>query len=916
MINLDSRTAQPLEELVRHFGWDTLEELAPRLRGKALIQIEEELIPEDFPNWSWPLLARTKRELRKELGTEGWQNLPELIQSERERQSWLEKLRELFEQNFLEAYSFYQGWCTDHISSEEYDTEKINYVHSWAENCLDLKGPKPDAEQEAAIGTVEGNVKVVARAGSGKTATLVNRALFFQQHCGVAPDEMLLLAFNRKAAEEMGARLASYLRNSIPHVMTFHKLAYALVHPGRILRDEPEGEQSQSRAVQAVIDQHLRDPHYYDRIRALMVAYFRGDWDRIVLGEHDRTPEDMLSYRRSLSRESLDGRYVKSFGEKIIADFLFEHDIKYRYERNFRRDGINYRPDFTIGDNRGVVIEYFGLEGDADYDAMSEQKRNYWRNEPNWKLLEFSPNHLTSNRVEGFYTLLRQELEACEIPCNRLSEEEIWRRIEGRAIDRLTEVTVGFIKRCRKLSLTSGQLSERVNNHDCDSDVEQDFLGLAQVFYRSYLECLQATGDDDFDGLMQKASERVAEGKIVFRRYRSDTGQIRYGNLEQIRYVLIDEYQDFSELFYRLMEAVRGQNPRARFFCVGDDWQAINGFAGSDLRFFQNFEQYFEDSRKRHIVTNYRSTRAIVNVGNKLMRELGKPARAHTDKAGKVVIADLGTFKPTRQEREENPGDNLTPAVLRLVNQVIKDDKSVVLLSRTNSLSLPWDINYSDQGNSSSESGLDRFLELLRARLPNELAERVTISTTHKYKGLQEDVVIVLDAVSRCYPLIHPNLIFTRVFGDSVESVVDEERRLFYVALTRAVENLFILTKTNNFSPFLEDLERSMGLTRLEWSITIRVGKQRRGRGNGTYAIKELLRAEGYDWIDEEKVWESVETAEGFSVTEFANQARWSHSADGIEVGFYDYLDNEVARYHVDGGQWNRIFDNICELDD
>ena len=524
------------------------------------------------------------------------------------------------------------------------------------------------------------------------------------------------------------------------------------------------------------------------------------------------------------------------------------------------------------------------------------------------------------------FHLLRQELEACEIPCNRLSEEEIWRRIEGRAIDRFTRVTRGFISRCRKLSLTSEQLSARVNNHDC-SEVEQDFLGLAQVFYRSYLQRLQATGADDFDGLMQKASERVAEGETAFR-YRSDTGdpeQIRSGDLEQIRYVLIDEYQDFSELFHRLMEAVRGQNPRARFFCVGDDWQAINGFAGSDLRFFENFEQYFEDSCKLDIVTNYRSTRAIVNVGNKLMRGLGEPARAHTDEAGKVVIADLGTFEPTPQEKKENPKDDLTPAVLRLVNQVINDDKRVVLLSRKNSL--PWYINYSDQGNSSSESELDRFLELLRARLPNELAEKVTISTTHKYKGLQKDVVIVLDAVSRCYPLIHPNLIFTRVFGDSVESVVDEERRLFYVALTRAVENLFILTKTNNFSPFLEDLERSMELARLEWSnypplvgttqyITIRVGNQRGGRGNGTYAIKELLRAEGYDWIDEEKVWESVETAEGFSVTEFANQARWSHSADGIEVGFYDYLDNEVARYHVDGGYWNCIFDNICELDD
>ena len=480
-----------------------------------------------------------------------------------------------------------------------------------------------------------------------------------------------------------------------------------------------------------------------------------------------------------------------------------------------------------------------------------------------------------------------------------------------------------FIKRCRQLSLTPEQLSEKVTNHDCDSDIEQRFLDLVQVFYEFYLERfqaigLQATGEEDFDGLVQKAVEMVAAGKTEFRR-KSETG-----DLKRIRYVLIDEYQDFSELFYRLMQAVREQNPRARFFCVGDDWQAINGFAGSDLRFFQNFKQFFEDSRELPVATNYRSTRAIVDVGNELMKGLGTPARAHRIMTGKVVIADLGAFEPTPQEEAENQGDDLTPAVLRLVNKAINDGKNVVLLSRKNSL--PWYINYRDWGNSLIESRLDRFLGLLRSHLPDELAEKVTISTIHKYKGLQKDVVIVLDAVLRCYPLLHPNLIFTRVFGDSIERVAEEERRLFYVALTRAVEDLFILTEKDNFSPFLEDLERNIELFRLKWSdypplvgttqyITIRVSNQKKNATYATYKIRDLLKAEGYRWNDRWQFWYSTKPAEGFSVREFANQATWSNSADGIEVRFYDSLDNEVALYHVDGGQWRRISDNIRESD-
>ena len=468
---------------------------------------------------------------------------------------------------------------------------------------------------------------------------------------------------------------------------------------------------------------------------------------------------------------------------------------------------------------------------------------------PNWRLLEFFPHDLRSNRIEGFYSLLKQKLEDCEIPCNRLSAEEIWSRIKDRVIYRFTIVAVGFINRCRKLSLTPEQLSKRVNNHDYASDVEERFLNLVQVFYESYIERLQATEEEDYDGLMQKASERVAAGKTVFKR------RSGYGDLKRVRYVLIDEYQDFSELFHRLMQAVRKQNPHARFFCVGDDWQAINGFAGSDLRFFQNFEKLFDDAHILPVATNYRSARAIVDVGNALMRGQGILARAHKTMTGKVAIVDLGTFEPTRQEKAESPGDDLTPAVLRLVNKTVNDGKNVVLLSRKKN-NLPWYVNYRDQRNLSIESGLDRFLRLLRARLPDELSEKVTISTAHGYKGLQQDVVIVLDAVPQCYPLIHPNLIFTRIFDDTIERVIAEERRLFYVALTRAVEELFILTEKDNYSPFLEDLERNIKLSRLTWldypplehkteRITIRVGNQN-GRGTGAhYENKKIAQGQG-----------------------------------------------------------------------
>ena len=433
------------------------------------------------------------------------------------------------------------------------------------------------------------------------------------------------------------------------------------------------------------------------------------------------------------------------------------------------------------------------------------------------------------------------------------------------------------------------------------------------LVYQAYLERLQATGEEDFDGLMQRASEIVASGQTVFRRKSGN------GDLKNLRYIFIDEYQDFSKLFHCLIEAIRTQNSSVQLFCVGDDWQAINGFAGSDLSFYQNFEKIFQPSTKLPISTNYRSADSIVRVSNQLMNGLGEPAREINKSLGKVEIANLSNFKPLPVEQEDHPGDDFTPAILRLINRAFQHDKSVVLLSRKNSL--PWYINYGEKHNK-KRGQLGNFLELLRSKFPEFLREKMNISTTHKYKGLEKEIVIILDAVPRSYPLLHPDLMFTFALGSSIEGAVDEERRLFYVALTRAVEHLFILTETNNMSPFVEDLQSRINISLLDWAtydpvvgetrrITVIVTNQN-GRGsNGTFTIKELLRAEGYEWDSRLKTWWRNYSAQNFSVQSFFANTQWVSHANGIHLQFYNDLENVLATYVIDRGQWSCIFDNF-----
>ena len=122
-------------------------------------------------------------------------------------------------------------------------------------------------------------------------------------------------------------------------------------------------------------------------------------------------------------------------------------------------------------------------------------------------------------------------------------------------------------------------------------------------------------------------------------------------------------------MFFKLVQAIRARNPDASVFCVGDDWQAINAFAGSELRFFQDFNRYFRDTSTLSMPTNYRSARAIVQGrATALCMDGGQAAKAKRSEPGEVMVADLEGFVPRGPEQTTHGGDRdqITPATLRL----------------------------------------------------------------------------------------------------------------------------------------------------------------------------------------------------------------------------------------------------------
>lgn len=904
------------------------EEQQARLRACQIAEKEKRRAKEDEKRVEQELARkRAEQERERQLVEEAARQIREAEERERlhrvelaryeNRDRAIAELRQLFLEDFLGTHMGVISEVLGDIPLTEGIAERSRFVLHWAKSGL---SHPPDFAQVNAIASVHEHTLVAARAGSGKTRTIVNRAAFLVKHCGVDPGQIILLAFNKKAAEEMQHRLKA-LDVRCPHVMTFHALAHRIVHPEEnMATDEVDGEgHSRSKFLQRVVLDYLKDPRLQEQIQLIMTRHFRSDWDRLITTGLGLSREEGLLMRRSLERETLDGTRVKSFGEKVIANCLFEHGVPYGYEWNHWWGGRNYRPDFTLRDPK-IVIEYFGMLGDPDYDRKAEEKRRYWAGRKDWRFLEYGRHHISDSNGVSLQEALVRDLKRLGLPIRRLAEEEIWRKVQSRYRSRFAEILTGIVGRCRKALLDPSEFDERVRKHDFVSEVERDVLSIAGNVYHGYLDRLAAEGYEDFDGLLQRAIEEVDSGNLTFE------GRDGAGDLGEMRFVMIDEYQDFAPLFQSLLHAIKARGRHdLQIFCVGDDWQAINAFAGSDLKFFERFEDYWEPSTKLHLTTNYRSSSAVIDVGNRIMAKHGVPVSPRQSaEPGEVLIADLALFQPSLPEQHYWSGDTVTPGVRRLIQQPLNDGMSVAILARQRYL--PYQVCQRPPADRSSED-LERFGFLIRQGLSESQREQLHVGTVHAFKGREADVVIVLDAVERRFPKLHPDWVFGRIFGDHPTKLIEDERRLFYVACSRAKSKLILLTEGYRMSPFVEDINSVCNKTRWddfipfcpsdgEWILCL-------GNGDGygaepTKARVEIFKERDYQWsVGQWPSWSKAiprkheldEIVRGFP------RAPWFDGPDGLEVRVCSSDGTVLSRSLIKGGEVHELSLDIRTAD-
>jgi DNA helicase-4 len=703
-----------------------------------------------------------------------------------------------------------------------------------------------DSDQTHAVACPSMRALIRARAGSGKTRTLCARASVAIRDEHLNPDHVLMVAFNKSAADEVRQRMRKDFRcPDFENARTFHSLAYQLAKPKKtLLFDEGKhpSQRAQSGFVQSLLERIL-NPAF----KELLYQFFRKEIEEIEYLGRDLAPDEYRAFRRSLEQVSLKGGRVKSAGEKYIADFLFEHGIPFTYEKIWEwgafEQGQPYKPDFTlVANGSDFILEHWafdprdrsaqlpddwGISADQ-YRQQIARKRMFWANK-NITLLETHCGELDGGR-EAFERTLKERLEDAGIRCRKLPDEEIISRVfeNNFQISRMAEQFLQFIQRAKKRCLSVDGVGELIAERPTQDQRLQLFYQLALRVYREYESELAEQGAMDFDDLLRRATEEVirqgADARIHL-------GEGRFVKIGDLRWLLVDEYQDFSELYYRMLSAILGANPKIRLMAVGDDWQAINGFAGAELRFFTDFARYFPGAGEATIATNYRSARSVVTWGNRLMNGLGPKARAREGAlTGETKVVDLGKewieFRSGPQYEEDrkrdaiyfgdipegtNPGmaAQRMARALKICVRLFQQTKTgkLLLLSRTKRA---YGLELGDFRN--------RLVGVL-ANITEEdrqiLRKKIRVMTAHTAKGQEEEAVVVLDASQTNFPKVHPDNLLYEIFGVTPAEVLAEEQRLFYVAITRPAETLWILTEGETSSLCIKKLMQPASIDRL-----------------------------------------------------------------------------------------------------
>lgn len=682
---------------------------------------------------------------------------------------------------------------------------------------------KLDEEQRKAILIDEDYSLIVAGAGSGKTTTIAAKVKYLIEKKNINPNSIILLSFTNCSVGDLSDLINKKLKLNV-EILTFHKLGM------KFLRDTKEKTPKiiEDNGMFKIIEQYFinyifKNKNLLNEYRTIFSKYLYIDDNALHYNTYDDyyknymkkcyerdkdNLEEIIKQKitgRNIYYKTINGEKVKSHAEVKIANFLYLNGIDYEYEKDYKYNiegNKSYKPDFTIFTPEPIYIEYFGLAKINDNIIESEKnqykkdilqkRKTHYKN--NTTLIELYSS--TDDNID-YLEILKSELNKRNIKSNKRTKEEIYNTLLETAktwpYTKLINLFIQFIKIYKETGNNIKDFNYYINNCE-DEKVKRQLLLLKEIFI--YYENAKSNNNQiDFQDMINNAYNNIEKYK--------QTKNIDY------KYVIIDEYQDISKQRNNFTKRI-SQIFNSKIVAVGDDWQTIYSFSGSDIELFINFSENMGYCEKVKITNTYRNSQELINIAGEFIcknkDQIKKELHSikHLDKPVQICEYE---YDESDIECKEYV-DKLEKLIIDIYNKYPKD--KILLLARYNK---ELDILLKSKKFYKNKLYDNKIL------LKEYPDINIDILTVHKSKGLGYDRVIILNGLNKVdgFPSKikdEPIIKYLKTIQNDnyIETIEDpEERRLFYVALTRTKNELYIMTpNTDKYkSEFIKEIEHN-----------------------------------------------------------------------------------------------------------
>ncbi len=708
----------------------------------------------------------------------------------------------------------------DQFNSEFVDRKLVEHKE-YFDNMLKTVDPnvKLDQEQRRAVITDEDYCLLIAGAGAGKTTTMAAKARYLVEKQGVKPQDIIVISYTNKAIEELKERIN--IKLGIPvNVCTFHKFGYDILKKSvgipptvnfksysivfNFLEKRVFGNPALLKSLVLFLGYYFDLPEDIFKFKTLnefneYKASKTYETIKSRLGEYIHN----VINKRSRKVRTITGEFLRSIQEVQIANFLYLNSIEYEYEKPYKyripNEGKKYTPDFYIGQGGNeCYLEHFGVTENYQSQLYSKKElEKYVNNIARKRSLhkyyhtELIQTYSEYNDGRPLVEHLREELEKKGFILVPRDLTEVYRKLtetsKDQFVNKFIKFMINFIEKYKTSGYDEGGFA--ILKEKTDNVRTLMFLDIAQEVYRFYQDRLRQNNQIDFSDMINDAEKMLLEMQGMHSK-------------PSYKYIIIDEFQDIARQRFNLTKALVDVTG-AKVIAVGDDWQSIFAFAGSDITLFQRFLEMMGDGKEMQITHTYRNSQQLIDIAGNFIQK-------NPTQVKKRLISPKSLENPIVVESfddQQNFRKNWVSAIENVINKIVEEygEKTSILLIGRYNFDMDWIVR----------SGPFTILRNERIRYKKYPRVNITFLSAHSSKGLGFDNVVLVNMNDSKYgfpsQLEDDPIMKLVTYKDNIIDYA-EERRLFYVALTRTKNRVYMVTPQNRPSRFVVELIKDFGI--------------------------------------------------------------------------------------------------------